>query len=195
MIVATILIAVPMLPKPGNQQAERPEIRAVPGRECLRRQRRVGKPSHVRSIARPVQAIRSHQAEIKKKASECRQPETKSIQTRERHVARANHQRDQIIRKSEQNGHGHEENHRGPMHGEHAVEHLRRDEIVVRADELDAHDRRFDPADHEKEQSINDVHNAKPLVIDGRHPLVKRIDERTRPSVVCRAMRLNQSTS
>ena len=41
---------------------------------------------------------------------------------------------------------------------------------------------RFDPADHKKKQGINDVQDAKPLVIDGRHPVVKRIDDRASPA-------------
>ena len=40
------------------------------------------------------------------------------------------------------------------MHGEHAVEDLRRNEIVVRPDQLDAHDGRFDAADDEKHQGV-----------------------------------------
>jgi hypothetical protein len=69
------------------------------------------------------------------------------------------------------------------MHGEHAVEYLRRDEIVVWRHELNPHDQCFDPADHQKKQGINDVQDAKPLVVDGRNPVVKRIDNRAPPCV------------
>jgi hypothetical protein len=66
------------------------------------------------------------------------------------------------------------------MHGEHAVEDLRRDKIIVRMDELDAHDPRFNPADHEKNQGVEDIHDAQPFVIDGRNPFVQSIDEGAR---------------
>ena len=36
---------------------QRPEIGAVAGRECLRGQRRVREPSHIRRVARPIQAV------------------------------------------------------------------------------------------------------------------------------------------
>ena len=64
------------------------------------------------------------------------------------------------------------------MHGEHSVEDLWRNKVVMWTDKLDADDGRFDPADQEKHQGINDVQNAQPLVIDGRHPFVQRIHER-----------------
>ena len=65
------------------------------------------------------------------------------------------------------------------MHREHAVEDLGRHEVVVRNHELDAHDRRFNPADAEKDQRIPDVQDAQPLVIDGRHPFVNPVHEWT----------------
>src|SRR5713226_8104399 len=62
--------------EPRNEQGYYPEIGAMPARECLRSQGRVGKPSHVRSISSPIQTIRSEETKIKKDAAECRQPET-----------------------------------------------------------------------------------------------------------------------
>ncbi len=66
------------------------------------------------------------------------------------------------------------------MHREHSVEDLGRNKIVVRTDKLDADNSRLDPGDHEKHQGINDVQNAQPLVINGRNPVVKPSDNRTR---------------
>src|SRR6267143_194698 len=77
--------------EPRNEQGQYPEIGAVPARECLRSQGRVGKPSDVRSASGPVQAISAEEAEIKKNASEGRQPETESIEAREGHVSRTDH--------------------------------------------------------------------------------------------------------
>ena len=67
------------------------------------------------------------------------------------------------------------------MHREHPIEDLGRDKIVVWTDQLNAHDRRFDPADHEKHQGVNNVQNAQSFVIDGGYPLVEVIDQRRRP--------------
>ena len=51
-IVAMILIAVPMLPKPETSKRQGPEIGAVAGRERARGQRRISPPTNVRGIAR-----------------------------------------------------------------------------------------------------------------------------------------------
>ena len=72
------------------------------------------------------------------------------------------------------------------MHREHAVEHLGRDEIVVRTErQLDAHDRRFDSANDQEHQGEQNIHEAQPLVIDRDHPLVQR-RERERAATVGR---------
>jgi hypothetical protein len=63
------------------------------------------------------------------------------------------------------------------MHREHPVEYLGRHQVVVRNHELEAHDRRFNPADDEKDQRIPDVQNAQSFVIDGRHPFVNSVHE------------------
>ena len=61
------------------------------------------------------------------------------------------------------------------MHREHPVEDLRRNKIVVRMHQLDANDHRFEPSDDQIEQSVGDVKNADPFVIDRGHPLVNRL--------------------
>ena len=161
----------------GHQQRQRPEVRAVSRRKCLRGQRRVGKPSDVRRAARAVESVAAHKTEVEEQPAERGHPEAEGIQARECHVARADHQRHQVVRESEHQRHGHEENHGRAVHGEHAVEDLGRDEIVVRTDELNPHDRRLNSADHEKDQRIEDVQDAQPLVIDGGHPFVKLLHE------------------
>ena len=177
-MVAMMLIAVPMLPNAGNQQRQGPEVRAVSRRKCLRGQRRVGKPSNVRSVAGAIESVAADKTEIEEQPAEGRHPEAESVQPRKRHIARANHQGNQVIRESKHQRHGHEENHGRPMHGEHPVEHLRRDEIVKRTDELDPHDRRLNSPDYKKHQRIKDVQEAEAFVIDGGHPLVKLLHKR-----------------
>src|SRR5262245_45589914 len=99
-------------------------------RKCPRRQRSICPPAHVGRSSCLVQSTATKEAEVEEKPSERREPETKGIQARKRHVARANHQRREVIGKTEKHGHGHEENHGCAMHGEHPVEHLWRDKIV-----------------------------------------------------------------
>jgi hypothetical protein len=69
------------------------------------------------------------------------------------------------------------------MHGEHAVEDLWWDKVVVRDDELNSHDRGFNPADHQKNQGIENVHDAQTLVIDGSDPPVKSAHQGLRPEI------------
>src|ERR1700746_35147 len=59
------------------------------------------------------------------------------------------------------------------MHRHHAVENLRRNELIVRGDELYANDGGFDTANYEKYDGVDDVENTQLLVIDGDDPIVK----------------------
>ena len=43
----------------------------------------------------------------------------------------------------------------------------------MRTNELNPHDDGFDSADHEEDESVDNVQDPQSLVIDGRHPLVK----------------------
>src|SRR5207245_4303066 len=164
--------------KAVNEQGQRPEISAVPNRKCPRSQWCVGEPAYVGRVSRSVESVGSNQAEIKKQATESGHPETESIQTWKGHIPRPDHEWDEVVGESEQDRHDHEENHGGSMHGEHSVEDLWRNKVVMWTDKLDADDGRFDPADQEKNEGITDVQNAQPLVIDGRHPFVQLIHQR-----------------
>ena len=53
-----------------------------------------------------------------------------------------------------------------------------RDEMVVRNRQLDAHDRRFQAADHEEQDAVEDVHQAELLVIDRDDPFVHAVEQR-----------------
>src|SRR5215475_15800828 len=64
------------------------------------------------------------------------------------------------------------------MHGEHAIEDLGGNEIVVRANELYADNGRLKPGDYEKDQGVEDVQNSQPLVIDRGHPLMQCFNPR-----------------
>src|SRR5262249_2039122 len=120
-------------------------------RKCAGSQRSVRPPTYVGRVSCTVQSIPAKEAEVEQKRAERRDPETKGIQARKRHVSRANHQRHEVIGKTEKDGHGHKENHGRAVHGEHPVEHLWRDKIIVRAYQLDTDNGRFKPSDYEKE--------------------------------------------
>src|SRR5712672_4854374 len=119
-------------PESRDQQRDGPVIGAVTRRKRARGQGSVSEPSHVWSVSYAVEAASSKEAEVKKKSAESREPKPEGIQPGKRHVSGANHQWNQIIGKSEDEGHGYKEDHGGAMHGEHAIKNLRRNKIVMR---------------------------------------------------------------
>ena len=64
------------------------------------------------------------------------------------------------------------------MHGEHAVEDFRRNEIVVRMHQLDAYDECLDSTEAEEQQRRDNVENPQPFVIDRGQPLMQLVDPR-----------------
>jgi hypothetical protein len=90
-------------------------------------------------------------------------------------MSRANHQWHEVVSKAEKHRYPYEENHGGAVHGEHAVEDLRRNKAIVWIHQLDAHDHGFRAGDGKKQQGIKDVKNAQALVIDRGDPLVQRL--------------------
>src|SRR5215469_17533556 len=142
-------------------------------RERPRSQWRIGPPADVRRVACAVKAASPDKTEIQQKATKCRQPKTEGIQPRKRHVSCANHQRDKVVGESEQNRHDHEKDHGCAMHSEHAVEDLWRYKIVVRMHQLDSNNESLNTSHDKKHQSINDIENPEPLVIDCGYPFVK----------------------
>ena len=172
-----------MLPNPETSNREASSNRCCGPGKMPRGQRSVGPPAHVRRAAGAVKPASAQKAEIEKKPAQRRQPETECIQPRKGHVPRPDHQRHKIVRKPKQDRHGDEENHGGAMHGEQAVEDLRRDKDVVRMHQLDPHNDGFDSGDHQKRQSVDDVENTEPLVIDRGYPLMQAVDPRPAPSI------------
>ena len=120
------------------------------GREDLRGERRVGEPAHIRGRSGAIESAAAEIAEVEQEAAEGGDPEAEGVEARERHVARADHQRDKVIAEAEQNRHAHEEHHGGAVHGEELVEYLRRDEVIVGNGQLDAHQHRFDARNDEE---------------------------------------------
>ena len=163
-----------------DKQAEGPEIGAVADRKCLCGEWSVSKPADVRRAAGTIKTVATDETEIQEQAAERGEPETPGVEAGKGHVARADHQRDKVIAEAEEYRHGDEENHGGAMHGEHAIESLRGNEMIVGNDELDAHDGGFDAADHEEKDGVEDVEDAEALVVNSGDPGVEQVAERAR---------------
>ena len=62
--------------------------------------------------------------------------------------------------------------------------------MIVRDDELNPHDRRFDTADDEEHEPVEDVENPQLLVIHGDNPVVEPLADRPGVAVDCAEARL-----
>ncbi len=80
------------------------------------------------------------------------------------------------------------------MHGEQAIEDLRRDEGVVGDGELNADEQSFNARDDQEDERVGDVHQADLLVIDRGDPILQDVESQSRRSAgltvtcVCVAM-------
>ena len=78
----------------GEQDGEGPVVGAVAGRKNAGGERSVGEPADVGRAAGAVEAVGAEIAEVEQEAAERGDPEAEGVQTREGHVAGADHQRD-----------------------------------------------------------------------------------------------------
>src|SRR5271170_3836162 len=74
-----------------------PVVGAVTWREYSGCQRSIGEPADVGSRARSIKAACAEVAEVQEKAGEGGDPEAEGVQSGERHVARADHERNEIV--------------------------------------------------------------------------------------------------
>ena len=162
----------------ADQQADDPVVGAVSYGKRRRGQGRIGKPADVRRAAGAVQSEAADEAEVQNDAAQRAHPEAPGIQARKRHVARPDHQRNQIIGETKYDGHGSEEDHGRAMHGEQAIEDFGRDEVIVGDRQLGAHDRGFHATDHQEQDAVAEVHQPQPLVIDRDDPVVQHLHQR-----------------
>jgi hypothetical protein len=151
---------------------------AVAGRKNFGGKRRVGEPSYIGCGAGGVESAASDEAVVQQQPAEARDPEAECIEARKRHIARTDHQGDQVIAEAEENRDTDEEDHRRAVHGEEAVEDLGREKAVIRNGKLDAHQERFEARNDEEDQSVGDVHQADLLMIDGGEPVVQHLEHR-----------------
>ena len=130
-------------------------------------------------------------------------PEREHVQLGERHVARADHQRDEeVAEASDQDRHHHEEDHDGGVHREHRVVGVGRDRAVVherlghpvksgnrgfRKREFPSHQHRHQAADRHHEQRHEQELAPDHLVIFGKNVRAHEAElMMLRVSAVCR---------
>jgi hypothetical protein len=98
-------------------------------------------------------------------------PVAERVHARERHVPRADHQGDQVVpERPGRHRDDEEEDHRQAVEREELVVGARRDEVVVRLDQLRPHHHRLDAAGAEQDERRPEVEEADPLVVGRRQP-------------------------
>ena len=95
------------------------------GEYCDARQRRVAPPAGLGRV--------EEQRRVEDDPAEQQQPERQRVEPRERHVARADHQRHEVVAEAGHHRHDEQEDHRRPVHREQLVVVLGGQQRVVRA--------------------------------------------------------------
>ena len=98
------------------------------------------------------------------------EPIGERVEAGQRHVARAEQKRPEIIAEARKDRPGVKENHRHAVHGEKLIILLGTEQMLVRLCQLQAEDQRLDAASGEKAESGDDVADADLLMIDARKP-------------------------
>ena len=148
------------------------EIDAHP---ALYREWRVeGPPGCQCAVADTEQGQRERQG--KQERGGRQQPETPVIEARQRHVGRADHQRDHPVGKSGGGRHQCREDHHQRMDADQLVEKLGLHQLQSGLEQLGAYREDHDAADEEHDQRKGQVHRPDVLVVRRRQPA----DETTR---------------
>ena len=98
-------------------------------------------------------------------AGDRQHPERQRVQPRERHVRRADHQRQDVVRQPGEDRDDEQEDHQRRVDAEEAVVRVRVDELRARRRELGAHEHRQQAADEHEEERGDDVLDPDHLVI------------------------------
>jgi hypothetical protein len=143
-----------------------PEVgpRAV---EVRSRQRRVFRPAGRRGTAGDEEAGR-HQ-----RATERQQPEREGVDPGERHVWRADLERDGVVPEAREDRDDEQEQHEAGVHREGLVVEGLVDELQPGLRELEPDDHREEPAGREEDERVDQVQDPDLLVIGRRQPFVQ----------------------
>ena len=164
-IVVMKLTPPRMVPKPGERQAHDPHVGADAGRVDRAGQRGVGVPAERRGAARGEEAGQQDQP------AEREHVVAQQVEPRERHVGRADLQRQQLVREPDEQRGGEQQQHERAVHGEQLVVLLVGHDVVVRAEQLDPHDERHDAGDQEEDERGDQVQVPDDLVIGRGQPV------------------------
>ena len=147
-----------------EDESERVEVGIQPGVVLLGVERRVAEPATVRGLA-------EQHSDVKEEARTEEEPVAQRVETRECEIARAKHQRQEVVPEcADRHRDDEEEDHRHPVHRHRLVEGLRRQHRSVRPGQLSADQQRLDTARAEEHERGEEVEQADPLVIDRRQP-------------------------
>ena len=174
--------------KAADQDAENPVVRGIPARKRFARKRRVREPPHIGCRTRTVEPHAREIAHIEHESPEEEHPEPPGVEPGKGHIPGTDHERDQVVPETRHDGHPHQEDHGGAVHGEEPVEFLGFEQVVGGLGQLGAHHDRLDAADHEKEQARRDIENAQLFMIDRGDPCVQDRSPALRPRYPARCI-------
>ncbi|VBN36182.1 Uncharacterised protein [Burkholderia pseudomallei] len=146
-----------------QDHAERVDVDVRAAAVVERRERHVVEPAAVRRFAQ-------RKARVEERSRRDEHPVRERVQARKRHVARAEHQRPQIVREAGQHGQRVQEDHRHAVHREQLVVLLGVQQRAVGLRELDAHHERLGAAREQERERGDDVAQPDALVVDRREP-------------------------
>ena len=159
----------------GDDQAHDPQVTTGPGAVDGVGERGVGRPAEVGRAAGGDEAGHADQP------AEQEQPEREGVQPRERHVGRADLQRQHQVGEAEDDRGRIKQQHDRAVHGEQLVELLVGQELQTRSGQLGPHQQRHQPADEEENKAGDDVHDPDQLVIGGGDQPVDQVAFRPCP--------------
>ena len=145
------------------------EDREIDARAALHRERRIHGPAGIdRAVADADQLQDERQDE-----DDCRrrqQPEAPIVKPRQRHVRRADHQRNEIIGKARRHRHQRAEHHDEAMQRDDLIVDFRRQQMIGRMDKLAADQFGEEAAEQKHRQPEQHVKDADVLMIGRRQP-------------------------
>ena len=149
----------------GHPQTHDPQVTAHARRAHGVGERGVGEPAEV------SRALGGQEARGGDQAAEEEQPVAEHVQTRERHVGRADLQRHDDVGETEEQWRREQQQHDRAVHGEELVVELVVDDLRAGREQLGTDQQRHDTADQEPRERRDEVHLADQLVIGrGQHP-------------------------
>ncbi len=128
-----------------------------------------------------VRHAAEERAGVQEQPAQQEHPEAVGVQTRERHVARPDHQRDQVVEERRRHRHHEQEDHRDAVHREDLVVLIGVQQRVVGLGQLAADQQRLEPADDEEEERDEPVHQSDLLVVHRGEPTPEAGERRWTP--------------